>query len=131
MGFNIHVEIPNLNFKEWKYSQDCSLKRVLITLLSKIVCGCVTLFHSVCWISIREWPRYTLTFQQFWKLTNNEPKWCNFKMHVTSCLSIIKHCLWQTLEEPFPSLVQFSYLQCLAITIFLWFSCKGLDVKLK
>ena len=94
--FNIHVEIPNLNFKEWKYSQDYRLKRVLITLLSKIVCGRVTLFYLVYWISVREWPKYTLTSQQSWKLTNKGPKWCNFKMHVTGCLSIIKHCLWQT-----------------------------------
>ena len=42
-------------------------------------------------INVIEWPKYTLTFQQFWKLTNNEPIWCNFKMHVTVCFSIIKH----------------------------------------
>ena len=42
--FNIHVEILNLNFKEWEYSQDCSLKWVLITLLSKIVCELLLCF---------------------------------------------------------------------------------------
>ena len=94
--FNIHVEIPNLKFKEWKYSQDYRLKRVLITLLSKIVCGRATLFHLVYWVSVREWPKHNLTSQQSWKLTNKGPKWCNFKMHVTGCLSIMKHCLWQT-----------------------------------
>ena len=35
---NIHVEVLNLNFREWKYSQDYNLKKVLITLLSRIVC---------------------------------------------------------------------------------------------
>ena len=35
--------------------------------------------------------KYTLTSQQFWKLTNNGLKWFNFKMHVTVCLSVIKH----------------------------------------
>ena len=37
------------------------------------------------------WPKYTLTSQKLWKLTNNGLKWCNFKMHVTGCLSVIKH----------------------------------------
>ena len=63
--FNIHLEIQNMNFEEWKYSQDYILKKVLITLLSKIVFGCVFLFHLVYWISVREWPKYTLTSQQF------------------------------------------------------------------
>ena len=129
--FNIYVEIPNLNFKEWKYSQDCSLKRVLITFLSKLMCGRVTLFHFVYWISVREWSKCILTSQQFWKLTNNGPKWCNFKINVTGCLPVVKHCLWQTSKDAFSSLLQFCYLHCCVITIFLWFSCIGLDVKLK
>ena len=107
--FNIQEEIPNLNLKEWKYYQDYSLKRVLITLLSKIVCGCVTLFHLVYWISVREWPKHTLTSQKFWKMTNNRPEWCHFKMHITGCVSVIKHCFWQT---------QFPNMQCCTITIF-------------
>ena len=108
----------------WKYW-------IWITLLSKIVCRRVTFFHLVYWISVREWPKYTLTLQPFWKLTSNGPKWCNFKMHVTDCLSTIKYCLWETSKEPFSSLLQFSYFQCCAITSFLGFSSKGLDVKLK
>ena len=69
------MELLNLNFKEWKYFQDCSLKRVLINLPSKIVCGRVTLFQLkkyqlVYLINVRELPKYTLTSQQFWKLTN-------------------------------------------------------------
>ena len=63
--FNIPLEIPNMNFEEWKYSQDKILKKVLITQLSKVFCGCVFLFHLVYWISVREWPKYTLTSQQF------------------------------------------------------------------
>ena len=54
-----------MNFEEWKYSQDYILKKVLITLLSKIVYGCVFLFSLVYWISVREWPKYTITSQQF------------------------------------------------------------------
>ena len=42
-------------------------------------------------INVREWPKYTLTSKQFWKLTKNEQKWCNFKMYVTGCLLIIKY----------------------------------------
>ena len=63
--FNIPLEIPNMNFEEWKYSQDKILKKVLITQLSKVFCGYVFLFHLVYWISVREWPKYTLTSQQF------------------------------------------------------------------
>ena len=83
------------------------------------LCRRVTLFHFVYWISVREWPKCILTSQQFWKLTNNGPKWCNFKIHVTGCLPIVKHCLWQTSKDPFSSLLQFSYLHCFVITIFL------------
>ena len=48
-------------------------------------------YRLVYWIHVREWPKYTLTSYQFWKLTNNGLEWCNYKMHVTSCLSIIKY----------------------------------------
>ena len=107
-------KLLNLNFKEWKYSQDYSLKMVLNTLVSKIVCGYVTLFQLekyrlIYWINVRE----------------------QFKMHVIDCLSVIKHWLWRTSKESFSSLLQFFYLQCCAITIFLRFNCKGLNVKLK
>ena len=46
-GFFIHInlELLSLNFKEIKFSQDASLKRLLITLLSKIASGCVTFFQ--------------------------------------------------------------------------------------
>ena len=61
--FNIHVEILNLNFREWKYSRDYSLKRVLITFVSTIVCGRVTLFQLekyglVYWKNVREWRKF-------------------------------------------------------------------------
>ena len=45
-GFLISaVKIINLNFKEWKYSQDYSLMRALSTLLSKIVYGLSLCFN--------------------------------------------------------------------------------------
>ena len=108
------MEILNLNFKKWKYSQDYSLERVVITLLSKIVYG-MSLFQLekyrlVYWINVREWTKYTLTSQQFWKLTNNDLEWCNFKIYVTGCLSIMKYWLWRTLKEPFSSLFWFAAL---------------------
>ena len=60
--------------QEMKVFSGLQLEMVLITLLSKSVCG-----------RVREWLKYLVTFQQFWKLTNNGPKWCNFKMHVIGC----------------------------------------------
>ena len=48
-------------------------------------------YRLVYWINVREQPKYTLIFQQLWKLTNNGPEWCKFKMHVTGCFSIIKY----------------------------------------
>ena len=61
MGFNIHVEIMNLNFKELNNSRSYSLKKMLITILSKILCGRVALFQLekywlVYWINVRELP---------------------------------------------------------------------------
>ena len=61
MGFNIHVEIMNLNFKELNNSRGYSLKKMLITILSKILCGRVALFQLekyrlVYWINVRELP---------------------------------------------------------------------------
>ena len=61
MGFNIHVEIMNLNFKELNNSRGYSLKKMLITILSKILCGRVVLFQLekyrlVYWINVRELP---------------------------------------------------------------------------
>ena len=58
MGFHIRVELLNLNFKEEKYSPDYSLKKVLITLLSKIVCELSLCFSQkkyrlVYWINVR------------------------------------------------------------------------------
>ena len=78
-----------------KVFQDSGLKSVLTTLLSKIMWGYVTLFQIekyqlVYWINVREWHKYTPTPQQFWKLTIDGLKF-NFKMHVTGCLSIMKH----------------------------------------
>ena len=130
------MELLNSNFKEWKYSQDCSLKKELITLLSKIVCWRVTLFQLekyqlVFWMNVTEWPKYTLTSQQFWKLNKSGPKWCKIKMNVTGCLSIINHWLWQTLKEPFSFLLHFSYLQCSAVTTFFVTSLQMVRCKSK
>ena len=73
-------------------------KRCCLLFCPKLCLGChfATLFQLekyrlVHWINVREWPNYTLTSQQFWKLTNNGLQWCKFKIHITSCLSIIKH----------------------------------------
>ena len=61
--------------------------------------------RQVYWINAREWPNYTLSSQQFWKLTNSGLKWCSSKIYVKSCLSVIKHQLWRTSKEPFSSLL--------------------------
>ena len=85
-------------------------------------------YRLVYWTNVGEWPKYTLHSQQSWKLTNNGREWCNFKMHVTGCLSIIKHSLWRTSKEPFSSLLWFSVL---CYCNLLWFSRKSSDLKLK
>ena len=64
-----------LEFNRLKVFSGLQLERVLITLLSKIICGHVTWFQLkkyqlVYWINGREWSKYTLAAQQFWKLTN-------------------------------------------------------------
>ena len=91
-GFDIHVEIMNLNFKEWKYCQDYGMKRVLITFLPKIVCGVSG--RKIPTSLLDECKRITQVhphFQYFLKLTNKGLELCNFEMHVRGCLSIIKH----------------------------------------
>ena len=83
--------------------------------------NCVYACHFVSLsllVSVRESSKYNLTSQKFWKLTNNGAKCCNFKLHVTGCLSIIKHYLWKTSKEPFSCALQFSFLQCCDKTFF-------------
>ena len=111
------------------------LKRVLIILLSKTVCGHITLFQlenyrPVYWRSGKELLQHTFTSQQFWKQTKNDLKWCNFKMHVTGYFSIIKHLLWRASKEPFSFLFWFLLL-CYYSFFCVWFSCEDVDVKLK
>ena len=68
-------ENAELEFNRMKVFVGLQLERVLITLLSKIICGHITWFQSekyqlVYWINGREWSKYSLAAQQFWKLTN-------------------------------------------------------------
>ena len=127
--FNIHADTLNFNFKEWNYSQHYSLKRVLITLLSKIMSGlslCFRLkkYRLVYWMNMKDWPKYTLTSKQFWKLTTNGLEWCNFKMRLSITKNINFDERWRNLSLPF-------WFAVLCYYNFLWFSCEKLDVKLK
>ena len=117
MGFQYPHGNSEFEFQRMKVLSGLQFEKVFYTLLPKIVCRRVICFQLekcrlVYWINVRKWPKYTFPSQQFWKLTNIGLKCCNFKMHVTDCLSITKHWLWRTSKEPCSSLLWFVVLCC-------------------
>ena len=92
------VEIISTDFSAWLWTatqfniskNEMSL-RVLLVIGNGVLIPTWKYCISVWKNERREWPKYTMTSQQFWKLTINELKWCNFKMHVTGLLLIIKY----------------------------------------